>query len=169
MPPAWGGCSSMSCWIKQENMISQAFAPSRTGPLSYALQSVPGVSEVASIGGFEKQYQVIVDPDRLHAYKLSLMNVIDAIKRNNNEAGGRLIEWSGKEFMVRAKGYVRGEEDLRKIVIKASNGTPGTAGKRRDHHAGPADTARSGRAQRSGRRGGRHRGHASRRKRAERH
>ncbi len=92
--------------------------------LKYELQSVPGVSEVAGIGGFEKQYQVIVKPDRLHAYKLSLMNVIDAIKRNNNEAGGRLIEWSGKEYMVRAKGYVRGEGDLRNIVIKASNGTP---------------------------------------------
>ncbi|MBN1495354.1 MAG: efflux RND transporter permease subunit [Spirochaetes bacterium] len=92
--------------------------------LKYALQSVPGVAEVAGIGGFEKQYQVIVDPDRLHAYNLSLMNVIDAIKRNNNEAGGRLIEWSGREFMVRARGYVRGENDLRKIVVKESGGTP---------------------------------------------
>ncbi|OHD66195.1 MAG: cation transporter [Spirochaetes bacterium RBG_13_51_14] len=92
--------------------------------LKYALQSVPGVSEVASIGGFEKQYQVIVDPDRLHAYKLSLMNVIEAIKRNNNEAGGRMIEWSGKEFMVRAKGYVRSVDDLRKVAVKESKGTP---------------------------------------------
>ncbi len=92
--------------------------------LKYALQSVPGVSEVASIGGFEKQYQVIVDPDKLHAYKLSLMNVIEAVKKNNNEVGGRLIEWSGKEFMVRAKGYVKSVDDLRKVTIKASKGTP---------------------------------------------
>ena len=92
--------------------------------LRYAIQSVPGVAEVASIGGFEKQYQVIVNPERLHAFKLSLMNVIDAIKRNNNEAGGRLIEWSGKEFMVRAKGYVKNVEDLRKVVVKERGGTP---------------------------------------------
>ncbi|HNW30851.1 MAG TPA: efflux RND transporter permease subunit, partial [Spirochaetota bacterium] len=80
--------------------------------LRYAIQAVPGVSEVASIGGFEKQYQVIVDPNRLHAYNLSLMNIMEAVKRNNNEVGGRLIEWSGREFMVRAKGYVKSEEDL---------------------------------------------------------
>jgi copper/silver efflux system protein len=92
--------------------------------LRYALQSVPGVSEVASIGGFEKQYQVIVDPAKLHSYSLSLMNIIEAIKRNNNETGGRLIEWSGKEFMVRAKGYVKNENDLRKIAVKESKGTP---------------------------------------------
>jgi Cu(I)/Ag(I) efflux system membrane protein CusA/SilA len=92
--------------------------------LRYAIQSVPGVAEVASIGGFEKQYQVIVSPERLHAFKLSLMNVIDAIKRNNNEAGGRLIEWSGKEYMVRAKGYVKNVDDLRKVVVKESGGTP---------------------------------------------
>jgi Cu(I)/Ag(I) efflux system membrane protein CusA/SilA len=92
--------------------------------LRYEIQSVPGVSEVASIGGFEKQYQVIIDPNRLHAYNLSLMNVMEAIKRNNNEVGGRLIEWSGKEFMVRAKGYVKSEADLRKVTIKQSKGTP---------------------------------------------
>ncbi|HNX23605.1 MAG TPA: efflux RND transporter permease subunit [Spirochaetota bacterium] len=92
--------------------------------LKYALQSVPGVSEVATIGGFEKQYQVIVDPDRLHSFNLSLMDVIEAIKKNNNEAGGRLIEWSGKEYMVRAKGYIKNPDDLRKVVLKAVNGTP---------------------------------------------
>ena len=92
--------------------------------LKYALQSVPGVSEVATIGGFEKQYQVIVDPNRLQSYNLSLMDVIEAIKKNNNEAGGRLIEWSGKEYMVRARGYVKNPADLSKVVLKAVNGTP---------------------------------------------
>jgi Cu(I)/Ag(I) efflux system membrane protein CusA/SilA len=92
--------------------------------LKYALQSVPGVAEVATIGGFEKQYQVIVDPNRLHSYNLSLMDVMEAVKRNNNEAGGRLIEWSGKEYMVRAKGYVKNPDDLRKVVVKSVNGTP---------------------------------------------
>jgi len=92
--------------------------------LKLALQSVPGVAEVASIGGFEKQYQVIIDPNRLPVYNLSLMDVVDAIQRNNNEVGGRLIEWSGKEYMVRGKGYVKSVEDLRKVVVKAMGGTP---------------------------------------------
>lgn len=91
--------------------------------LRLALQSVPGVSEVATLGGFEKQYQVLVDPNRLQSYKLSIMDVMETIKKNNNEVGGRLIEWSGKEFMVRAKGYIRGEEDLRRAVVKSSGGT----------------------------------------------
>ncbi len=87
--------------------------------LKLALQSVPGVAEVATIGGFEKQYQVIVDPNRLPAYNISLMDVIEAIKRNNNEVGGRLIEWSGKEYMVRGKGYIKSVDDLRKVAVKA--------------------------------------------------
>lgn len=92
--------------------------------LKLALQSVPGVAEVATIGGFEKQYQVIVDPNRLPAYKISLSDVVGAIKKNNNEVGGRLIEWSGKEYMVRGYGYISNEDDLRKVVIKARGGTP---------------------------------------------
>jgi Cu(I)/Ag(I) efflux system membrane protein CusA/SilA len=92
--------------------------------LKLALQSVPGVAEVATIGGFEKQYQVIVDPNRLPAYKISLSDIIESIKKNNNEAGGRLIEWSGKEYMVRGYGYIKSEEDLRKVIIKAKGGTP---------------------------------------------
>lgn len=92
--------------------------------LKLALQSVPGVAEVATIGGFEKQYQVIVDPNRLAVYKLSVMDVVEAIQRNNNEVGGRLIEWSGKEYMVRGKGYIKKEADLRQVVVKAREGTP---------------------------------------------
>jgi copper/silver efflux system protein len=92
--------------------------------LKLALQSVPGVAEVATIGGFEKQYQVIVDPNRLAVYKLSVMDVVRAIQRNNNEVGGRLIEWSGKEYMVRGKGYIKKEADLRQVVVKSMDGTP---------------------------------------------
>ncbi|HNW61322.1 MAG TPA: CusA/CzcA family heavy metal efflux RND transporter [bacterium] len=92
--------------------------------LKLALQSVPGVAEVASIGGFEKQYQVIVDPNRLASLRLSVMDVVKAIERNNNEVGGRLIEWSGKEYMVRGRGYIQNEADLRQVVIKADQGTP---------------------------------------------
>ena len=93
--------------------------------LRYALQSVPGVAEVAGIGGFQKQYQVTVDPNSLQNYKLGLMDIVEAIKKSNNEMGGRLIEWAGTEFMVRAKGYVKSVEELDKVVVKAGEtGTP---------------------------------------------
>ena len=93
--------------------------------LRYALQSVPGVSEVAGIGGFQKQYQVTIAPNRLQAYKLSIMDVMKAIQQSNNEVGGRLIEWAGTEYMVRGKGYVKSTGDLEKVVVKTNdNGTP---------------------------------------------
>ena len=93
--------------------------------LRYALQSVPGVAEVAGLGGFQKQYQVTIDPNRLQNYKLSLMDVVEAIKKNNNEMGGRLIEWSGTEFMVRGRGYVKSTVELEKVGVKVSEkGTP---------------------------------------------
>ncbi len=93
--------------------------------LRYRLQSVPGVAEVASIGGFVQQYQVTADPNRLKAYELSIMNVAEAVRASNNEIGGRLLEFSGKEFMVRGRGYVRSKEDLEKIVLKTDErGTP---------------------------------------------
>ena len=93
--------------------------------LRYALQSVPGVSEVAGIGGFQKQYQVTIDPNRLQAYKLSIMEVMKAIQKSNNEVGGRLIEWAGTEYMVRGKGYVKSTADLEKVVVKTNEtGTP---------------------------------------------
>jgi Cu(I)/Ag(I) efflux system membrane protein CusA/SilA len=93
--------------------------------LRYALQSVPGVAEVAGIGGFQKQYQVTIDPNRLQSYGLSLMEIIEAIRKSNNEVGGRLIEWSGREYMVRARGYVQDTEALSQVVVKAGEkGTP---------------------------------------------
>ncbi len=96
-----------------------------------ALQSVQGVAEVASIGGFEKQYQVIVDPNRLQSFGVSLMDVMEAIRNNNNEAGGRLVEFSGREFMVRARGYVKSADELARVAVKASpGGTPVRFGSR---------------------------------------
>ncbi len=93
--------------------------------LRYALQSVPGVAEVAGIGGFQKQYQVTIDPNRLQAYRISLMDVMKAIQQSNNEVGGRLIEWAGTEYMVRGKGYVKSPADLEKVVVKTNEtGTP---------------------------------------------
>jgi len=93
--------------------------------LRYRLQSVPGVAEVASVGGFVQQYQVTVDPNRLKAYDLAIMNVADAVRASNNEVGGRLLEFSGREYMVRGRGYVKSTADLEQIVLKTDErGTP---------------------------------------------
>src|SRR6059036_2210595 len=92
--------------------------------IRYELQSVPGVAEVASVGGFVRQYQITVDPNKLASYGIPLMQVSDAVRKSNNEVGGRLIEWSGAEYMVRAHGYVRSKADLEQVALKAANGTP---------------------------------------------
>lgn len=93
--------------------------------LRYALQSVPGVAEVAGIGGFQKQYQVVIDPNRLKGYNIPISMVTEAIRKSNNEVGGRLIEWSGREYMVRARGYIKSVSDLEQIIIKDDmKGTP---------------------------------------------
>ncbi|MHB9004380.1 MAG: efflux RND transporter permease subunit, partial [Coriobacteriia bacterium] len=93
--------------------------------LRYAVQSVSGVSEVASIGGFAKQYQVTVDPNRLAAQSIPLDVVVERIRESNNEVGGRLIEWSGAEYMVRGRGYARKLSDFESIVVKTGdNGVP---------------------------------------------
>src|SRR5512144_2103349 len=90
--------------------------------LRYALQSVPGVAEVASIGGFQKQYQVTVDPNKLASYGIPINMVIEAIRMSNNEVGGRLIEFAGAEYMVRGRGYAKTTGDLEKIVVKTGPG-----------------------------------------------
>ena len=93
--------------------------------LRYWLQSVPGVAEVASIGGFQKQYQVNINPNALLAYNIPLMKVVDAIRDGNNEVGGRLVEFSGAEYMVRGRGYVKSIKDIEQIVIgNDMHGTP---------------------------------------------
>ncbi|MEO8586992.1 MAG: efflux RND transporter permease subunit, partial [Acidobacteriota bacterium] len=97
--------------------------------LRYAVQSVPGVAEVASIGGYQKQYQITVDPDTLSAYGLPLETVVEAIRKSNNEIGGRLIEFTGREYMVRGRGYLKTVKDIEKIVVKTNErGTPLTVG-----------------------------------------
>ncbi len=93
--------------------------------LRYHLQSVPGVAEVASIGGFVKQYQVTVDPNTLLAYNIPLTTVISAIRQGNQEVGGRLLEFSGAEYMVRGRGYAKSIGDLENIVVAVdAQGTP---------------------------------------------
>lgn len=90
--------------------------------LRYAIQAVSGVAEVASIGGFQKQYQITVDPNRLVAYGLSLDMVMEAVRKSNNEVGGRLLEFAGTEYMVRVKGYARTLADFDTIVVKTGEG-----------------------------------------------
>ena len=85
--------------------------------LRYQLASIEGVSEVASVGGFVKQYQVTVDPAKLRAYNLSISEVAMAVKRSNGEVGGRSIELSEKEFILRVRGYIQKLDDLRKVAV----------------------------------------------------
>src|SRR5512143_3048436 len=93
--------------------------------LRYYLKAVPGVSEVASIGGFGRQYQVNVDPNRLRNYGLSIQRVVEAVRGGNSETGGRLIEFGGTEYMVRGRGYAQSIADFESIVVSASEtGTP---------------------------------------------
>jgi Cu(I)/Ag(I) efflux system membrane protein CusA/SilA len=93
--------------------------------LRYELQTVPGVAEVASVGGFVRQYQVEVDPNALAAYGIPLSQVRHAIQRSNNDVGGRLLELAEAEFMVRGRGYLRGIEDLEQIAVGTDGrGTP---------------------------------------------
>src|SRR5512136_2402675 len=93
--------------------------------LRYHLKAVPGVAEVAPVGGFGKQYQVNVDPNRLQAYGISVRRVADALRAGNREVGGRLVEFGGAEYMIRGRGYVRSVRDIENIVLTASeSGTP---------------------------------------------
>ncbi|MDP3154803.1 MAG: CusA/CzcA family heavy metal efflux RND transporter [Archangium sp.] len=92
--------------------------------LRYSLQAVPGVAEVATVGGQVRQYQVSVDPTKLAAYGLSIGAVVTAVRAGNNDVGGRLVEFSGREYMVRGRGYVKKLEDLEQLVLKVEEGTP---------------------------------------------
>jgi Cu(I)/Ag(I) efflux system membrane protein CusA/SilA len=93
--------------------------------LRYELQSIPGVAEVAPIGGFVRQYQVNLDPNALLAYKIPIDDVIRAIREGNNDVGGRLVEFSGREYMVRGRGYIRSVADIENLVV-ANNMETGT-------------------------------------------
>ena len=92
--------------------------------LRYQLETVPGVAEVASIGGFVRQYQVNVDPDKLRAYGIPLSTVIEKVRGSTNEVGGRLLEMGGAEYMIRGLGYLRSLDDLETVPVATKNGTP---------------------------------------------
>ncbi|HZU10443.1 MAG TPA: CusA/CzcA family heavy metal efflux RND transporter, partial [Pseudacidobacterium sp.] len=92
--------------------------------LRYALETVPGVAEVASIGGYVRQYQVQLDPNKLLAYGISLSTIIDRVKASTNEVGGRVLDLSGAEYMIRGLGYLASLDDLATVAVGSKNGTP---------------------------------------------
>jgi Cu(I)/Ag(I) efflux system membrane protein CusA/SilA len=93
--------------------------------LRYELQSLPGVAEVAPVGGFVRQYQVNLDPNLLLSYKIPIDKVTAAVRQGNNDVGGRLVEFTGREYMVRGRGYIRSTDDVENIVVATNeSGTP---------------------------------------------
>ena len=84
--------------------------------MRYKLSAVEGVAEVASIGGFVRQYQVDIDPMKLRAYNVSVAEVVNALQRSNNEVGGKLLEISSAEYFVRGQGYIHSKEDIENLA-----------------------------------------------------
>ena len=92
--------------------------------VKFALQTVPGVAEVASFGGFEKQYQLVLDPLKMQHYNVSIMEVMNAVKANNNDVGGRKFEMSNMAYIIRGLGYIKNSKDIEDIAIKNYNSIP---------------------------------------------
>ena len=92
--------------------------------VKFALQTVPGVAEVASFGGFEKQYQLVLDPLKMQYYNVSMMEVMDAVKTNNNDVGGRKFEMSDMSYIIRGLGYIKNINDIEDIALKNYNSIP---------------------------------------------
>src|SRR5438034_433935 len=125
MRPASDGCSSTRSSTRRVSTRSQSCAAFQDWYLRYWLASVPGVAEVASLGGFVKQYQVNVDPNKLAAYNIAIKDVVSALKASNNDVEGRLLEFSGREYMVRGRGYLTSLDDIENVSLGADRrGTP---------------------------------------------
>ena len=116
-------------WVYQYALLAKDYSLAELRTLQdwfvrYQLTKAKGVAEVASIGGFVQQYQVTVDPHKLQAYGVSLKVLSDAIRNGNRDVGGRVIELSETEYMVRGRGYLKGRADLERLVLKAEKGIP---------------------------------------------
>lgn len=129
--PAIGPDATGAGWVYEYVLVDhshkQSLADLRSiqdWHLRYQLATVPGVAEVASIGGFVRQYQVQVDPNKLLAYGIPLSTVIDRVKSSTNEVGGRVLELSGTRYMIRGLGYLKSLDDLANVPVMAKNGTP---------------------------------------------
>ena len=129
--PAMGPDATAAGWVYEYALVDHShrysLADLRTLQdwyLRYQLETVPGVAEVASIGGFVHQYQVNLDPDKLRAYDISLSTVINRIRASSNEVGGGVLDLSGAGYMVRGLGYIHSLKDLADIPVAVKNGTP---------------------------------------------
>ncbi len=129
--PAIGPDATGAGWVYEYAIVdkshNQSLADLRAlqdWHLRYALETVPGVAEVATIGGYVRQYQVQLDPNKLLAYGIPLSTVIDRVKASTNEVGGRVLDLSGAEYMIRGLGYLRSLDDLALVAVGSKNGTP---------------------------------------------
>ena len=129
--PAIGPDATGAGWIYEYAVIDRTHRKSlpdlralQDWYLRYQLETVPGVAEIATIGGYVRQYQVKLDPNKLFSYGISLSTVIDRVRDSTNEVGGSVIEMSGAEYMVRGLGYLRSLSDLENVPVASKNGTP---------------------------------------------
>ena len=129
--PAIGPDATGAGWVYEYAIVdkshNQSLADLRAlqdWHLRYALETVPGVAEVATIGGYVRQYQVQLDPNKLLAYGIPLSTVIDRVKASTNEVGGRVLDLSGAEYMIRGLGYLHSLDDLALVAVGSKNGTP---------------------------------------------
>jgi copper/silver efflux system protein len=104
--------------LRSKNETAEKLRSLQDWFIRYALQSVPGVSEVAAVGGSVREYQIRLDPNKLRAFDIPLTQVVDLVRSNNSEQGGRWIETAGQEVLIRGLGYIQNEADLAKIVLK---------------------------------------------------
>jgi Cu(I)/Ag(I) efflux system membrane protein CusA/SilA len=129
--PALGPDATGVGWVFEYALVDESGGQSleqlqslQDWTLRYSLQSVPGVAEVASVGGFTREYQIDLDPSRLQSLRVTLMQVTDAVRRSNGDVGARVLEVSGTEHFIRGRGYVKSPADLEKVVLATENGTP---------------------------------------------
>jgi copper/silver efflux system protein len=129
--PAIGPDATGAGWVYEYAVVDRTHTQSladlralQDWYLRYQLETVPGVAEVATIGGFVRQYQVKLDPNKLFSYGIPVSTVIDRVRESTNEVGGNVIEMSGAEYMVRGLGYLRSLSDLENVPVATKNGTP---------------------------------------------
>ena len=157
--PAIGPDATGAGWVYEYAVIDRSHTKSladlralQDWYLRYQLETVPGVAEVASIGGFVRQYQVNLDPNKLFSYGISAVTVIDKVRQSTNEVGGDVMEMSGAEYMIRGAGYIRSLADLENVPVATKNGTPvlvrdlGTVSFGPDERRGAADWQGQGEA-----------------------
>ncbi|HZL51710.1 MAG TPA: CusA/CzcA family heavy metal efflux RND transporter [Terracidiphilus sp.] len=150
--PAIGPDATGAGWVYEYALVDRSHTKSladlralQDWYLRYQLETVPGVAEVASIGGFVRQYQVNLDPKKLFSYGISAVTVIEKVRQSTNEVGGDVLEMSGAEYMIRGLGYLRTLSDLENVPVATKNGTPvlvrdlGTVSFGPDERRGAAD------------------------------